>query len=86
MTNNPLKALPEGLGMALAQNIYAMEHFAAMSEPERQTVISRARSVQSAAEMQSLVNSLIKAIPHNSKCDIAQQDFSSDDAKSRANT
>ena len=29
---------------------------------------------------------LFMAIPHNSKCDIAQQDFSSDDTKSGVNT
>lgn len=60
MINNPLGSLPEGLGMALAQNIYAMEHFASLPEPERQSVISRARSVRSHEEMRQLVNSLIQ--------------------------
>lgn len=52
--------VPEGFGMALAQNIYAMEHFAALPDDERRAVILRARSVSSQHEMSELVNSLIK--------------------------
>lgn len=52
-------ALPEGMAMALAQNIYAMQHFSALSEAEQQSVIERARTVNSHEEMRALVNSLI---------------------------
>ena len=60
MINNPMGALPDGLGMALAQNIYALHHFSSLSEPERQRFIARARSARSQEEMSSLVNSLIR--------------------------
>lgn len=50
--------IPEGLGMALAENLHAMERFGKMSESERQAFISRSRNVGSKQEMQSLVSSL----------------------------
>lgn len=59
--NNMLGLLPEGLTMALSQNIYAMQHFSSLSEPERQVIIARARSVSSREEMHRLVNEMI---PH----------------------
>ncbi len=54
------EALPEGMAMALAQNIYAMHHFSSLSEAEQQSVIERARTVGSREEMTALVNSLIR--------------------------
>ena len=60
MLNNPLGSLPEGLGMALAQNFYAMQHFSTMAEPERQVFVAKAREVRSQSEMQQLVNNLIR--------------------------
>ncbi len=61
MTDQPLSALPEGLGMALAQNIYAMYHFASLPEDARRDVIEKARTVGSQEEMNDLVSGLI---PH----------------------
>ena len=54
-------AMPEGMAMALAQNIYAMHHFYSLTDAERQSVIERARTVSSRDEMTALVNGLI---PH----------------------
>jgi len=51
--------VPLGLGMALAQNLPAMNIFAALSNQEQQQIINRAHSVQSKQEMQSLVDSLV---------------------------
>jgi len=59
MNDHYLGALPEGFAMALAQNIYALNHFASLPEAQRQTVVDRARQVSSEEEMRGLVNSLI---------------------------
>ena len=52
------RELPIGFSMALAQNEAAMKQFEAISEPERQTILQRARNVSSKQEMQQLVWSL----------------------------
>ena len=52
-------AVPEGLAMALAQNIYAMHHFSSLDDRQRQELIDRARTVSSQEEMSALVNNLI---------------------------
>lgn len=52
------QSLPQGLGMALAQNISAMERFARMPENEQQAVIDSARELRSKQEMQAFVNKL----------------------------
>ncbi len=50
--------LPMGFGMALAQNMGAMERFSALSAQEQQQLLDRAGSVRSKAEMQALVSSI----------------------------
>ena len=59
--NHSFEAVPEGLAMALAQNIYAMHHFSSLSEQARMDVIAQARQTQTQEEMRSLVENLI---PH----------------------
>lgn len=51
--------LPLGFGMALAQNEPAMQQFEALSEAEKASIIKKTHSVNSKAEMQNLVNSLL---------------------------
>lgn len=55
---NPIADLPMGLGMALAQDAAAMEHFSALSPDEQRRVIDRTHSVQSRDEMQALVRAI----------------------------
>ena len=50
--------IPVGLGMALAENVHAMERFGRMTGQERQTFINRSRQVHSKEEMKQLVYSL----------------------------
>lgn len=54
------KELPLGLAFQMAMNEQAMARFAAMSEPEKQNAIERARNVKSKQEMERLVNELGK--------------------------
>lgn len=60
MNDHYLGALPEGFAMALAQNIYALNHFASLPEAERSSIVDRARRVSSEEEMRGLVNGLIR--------------------------
>lgn len=55
---DPLKELPLGLGMALAQNEKAMRRFSALSESQRQQFLARTHETSSKAEMRALVDSL----------------------------
>ncbi len=50
--------LPLGLGMALAQNVKAMERFTTLSDAEKLKIINEAHSVNSKNEMQSFVSKL----------------------------
>lgn len=50
--------LPQGLGMALAQNVHAMQNFAFLDKSARTMFIARAHGVQSRKEMDSLVQQL----------------------------
>ncbi len=50
--------VPIGFGMALAMNFPAMNAYSAMSEEEKQAVLSRAHQAQSEQEMHQIVNSL----------------------------
>lgn len=50
--------LPLGLGMALAQNLTAMEKFTSLSTEQKSSVISKAGSVSSKNEMRALVSEL----------------------------
>lgn len=52
--------MPLGLGMALAQDIHAMNRFASLSHADQQAFISRTHSVQSKEEMQALVQELTR--------------------------
>ena len=47
-----------GLGMALAQNVEAMQVFSAMSPAQQQAIIDRTHSVNSKKEMQALVSQI----------------------------
>lgn len=49
--------MPIGLGMALAQNIEAMNYFSSLPADEREKIIGRAQSIQSKEEMQAYVQS-----------------------------
>ena len=50
--------IPLGLGMAFAQNMPAMEYFAALNETQKQNIIDRAHNVQSKQEMRDLVRQM----------------------------
>lgn len=50
--------IPIGLGMALAQNLHAMQKFGEMSEEQQQAFIGRCRNAESKQEMQKLVSEL----------------------------
>lgn len=50
--------VPIGFGMALAMNQPAMDAYAAMTEQQKQTVLSKAHNVRSEREMHDLVASL----------------------------
>ena len=54
----PNGEIPLGLGMALAQNLSAMERFASMTEQEQSELIARTHNIKSKQEMQAFVNSL----------------------------
>ena len=53
--------IPMGLGMALMQNKPAMDYFSSLSDSARQQIIDHTHTIQSKEEMQSYVDSLIKA-------------------------
>ena len=47
-----------GLGMALAQNVDAMEQFASLSPDEQRQIIDQTHTINSKSEMQSFVQHL----------------------------
>ena len=47
--------IPLGLGMALAENLPALQYFASLSPQQQQEVVNRTHSVNSKEEMQQLV-------------------------------
>lgn len=55
---DPMRTVPVGFGMALAQNPEALSRFAMLSPEERQQVVAAARAVRSKQEMQAYVNKL----------------------------
>ena len=55
-TNGP--DIPLGLGMALAENLRAMEDFAWLSETHKRQIIEQTHSISSKEEMRSFVSSL----------------------------
>ncbi|EDS09057.1 hypothetical protein ANACOL_04382 [Anaerotruncus colihominis DSM 17241] len=52
-----------GLGMALAENLNAMEYFASLSPAQQQAVIERTHQIRSKQEMRSFVQSLPSTPP-----------------------
>ena len=52
-----------GLGMALAENLNAMEYFASLSPAQQQAVIERTHQIRSKQEMWSFVQSLPSTPP-----------------------
>lgn len=56
--------LPLGFGMALAQNLPAMNHFTTLSREQQQQIVDRAFMAKSKQEMQSLVGSLVPGTDH----------------------
>ena len=53
--------VPIGFGMALAMNIPAMDAYAAMTEAEKQAILTQAHNARSEEEMQQIVNSIMGA-------------------------
>ena len=52
--------MPIGLGMALAQNMPAMERFALLPKEEQQRIIAATHGIGSREEMQAYVGSLFQ--------------------------
>ncbi len=50
--------VPIGFGLALSSNTAAMNHYAHLSEDQKQEILNRAHNVSSEKEMYSLVASL----------------------------
>ena len=50
--------IPIGFGMALAQNTAAINHYAHMTESQKQDILNKAHNVRSEKEMHDLVASL----------------------------
>ena len=55
-------SVPIGFGLALSANTAAMNHYAHLSEEEKQNVLDKAHNVRSEMEMYSLVASLAGGI------------------------
>lgn len=56
--NNLLSEVPIGFGMALAQNLDAMNSFANLDKDKQQEVINKTTGIHSKQEMQQFVSSL----------------------------
>ncbi len=52
--------LPVGFGIALSQNVYAMEYFASLPKNKQRDILEQAQHVSSSYEMHNFVNSLIQ--------------------------
>ncbi|MDP4119299.1 MAG: hypothetical protein Q8873_08980 [Bacillota bacterium] len=52
--------VPMGFGMALAQNIDAMEYFSKLSHAQQQAIIDGTHSIQSKSDMQSYVSNMMQ--------------------------
>lgn len=52
--------VPIGFGMALAMNHAAMESYAAMTEQQKQEILSKAHNARCEKEMHEIVNSIAK--------------------------
>lgn len=56
------KEIPTGLGMALSQNIDALNAFTALDEAARTQVLARSRRATSKKDMASIVNDLLGGV------------------------
>ncbi len=56
---NPMKDLPMGFGMALAQNPEAMNRFAALPEEQQRRIVDGTHAIHSKSEMKAYVNHLV---------------------------
>ena len=54
--------VPMGFGMALAMNEPALNAYAAMTEQQKQAVLTKAHNARSREEMQRIVESLINPV------------------------
>lgn len=52
--------IPMGLGMALAQNIDAMNYFSSLSEDVRSQIIEHTHTISSKEEMKNYVQSFVR--------------------------
>ena len=52
--------VPIGFGMALAMNHPALEASAAMTEQQKQAILSKAHNARSEKEMQQIVSSIVQ--------------------------
>ena len=52
--------VPIGFGMALAMHHPAMEAYAAMTEQQKQAILSKAHNARSEKEMQQIVSSIVQ--------------------------
>ncbi len=50
--------IPMGFGMALAENLDAMQYFSNLPRDRQQSIIAQTKSIASKEEMQRFVNSL----------------------------
>ena len=55
---NPLQDLPMGFGMALAQNVRAMEVFSSLSPDAQRRVVDGTHAIRSKQEMAAYVENL----------------------------
>ncbi|MGN0602248.1 MAG: hypothetical protein ACI4I7_06025 [Oscillospiraceae bacterium] len=52
--------IPMGLGMAMAQNVNAMDYFSHLDAAGKQQIINQSHNVHSKKEMQEFVNNMAK--------------------------
>lgn len=55
---NPIADLPMGFGMALVQDVPAMERFASLSPDEQRAIVDQTHGIHSKSEMQAFVRGL----------------------------
>lgn len=55
----PFTELPLGFGMALAMNERAMQHYAGLTESEKEQIILKCKDASSKEEMRRIVDSLV---------------------------
>lgn len=60
MENNLLSStqIPQGLGMALTQNMEALNYFSSLNSRQKQEVINHTHSIRSKSEMQYFVDNM----------------------------